>query len=88
MQYKQIPNKKSYGDEGHFIFLPNTKKKSCGLHPSKRNSKLFQRHLINFRMGVKASFSRPGLGLNKFKKTVFAISKKGYDNYKMGLIKI
>ena len=54
VQYKQIPNKKSYGDEGHFIFLPNTKKKSCGLHPSKRKSKLFQRHLINFRMGVKS----------------------------------
>ena len=26
--------------------------------------------------------------LNTIQKTVFAISKKGYDNYKMGLIKI
>ena len=34
----------------------------------------------------------PGPGLKKLgftiQKTVFAISKKGYDNYKMGLIKI
>ena len=67
-------------------FFTEYQKKSCGLHPSKRNSKLFQRQLI-FSHGCLCFWTWSRFEFT-IQKTVFAISKKGYDNYKMGLIKI